>query len=1176
MSEKMRMGLIVVCLVMIAAFIWYFNLREDSVKPKYSSPPEQVQQPAAKAASANTDAMRGTRTPRTTPSRTQEAADSRPSDGTGFIQGKVRMVKGGSFPADLVVNLYRSPDGYTDYSARDRVLGTAGVQDNGSFSFTDLSYRGYTLIASAEGYTGSTFRMIYEDRPQPEVQILLYPSRFMSGTVTDTRGAGVPNANVYVNGLRDQGKNIQLPHSNLRAIAVSTNERGEFHLNTITNRYPDGEFRLAAAADGFALNYTEMLPLGTSGIKIVLEDAGSISGRVVHRDSGEPLPNAELVARGDDYLLLPIQTDTDDDGAFTLTGLATGKYQLVLTDKQVKITGATRDIELAANESIQDLIVEVSEGALLSGRVYDADTDKGISGVKIMANPRGVTYSGPVETVTDGTGHYSFAGLYEAQYRISHDGAPGYPRSHRDDDQKVATSLDKPITDVDFLVSKGISISGTVVDEKGEPVVDASVSGQADSGVVSDRQKTDANGDFVLTGFQTHNTVNLRVGDSMSRHGRVAIKIVDSGVSGVKIRLESAASISGTLVYSTGEPVFRQRLIARDSRSNGAPQLGFAHTTIKGEFSFGRLRSGTYIINTQDRFGSTESEKTLTTVTVEKGHRLENLRLVIPGAPARKVTISGTITDDTGAPAEGVRVSFDAMKGNDSSTGTNPSTSADGRYVIEVREGMDYRLSFSSNDHVSRNLENIPAGSTSIDVTLKRSGWITGTITDAATGEPIPSFALGLQHGPIDLIRQIYYRDYYHGKGAFELDDANPDRTAVIYARVKGYADQAVEVGRVNPGETLDGIRIEMQAPFNVTGRVTDGEGNPVNDAWIYRGEVPWSDMDGHLKAADTDADGQFELHDLPGGEHMILTKKPGFVIKETAVDLQQRVTQVDIVLGGGASITGIVTLAGEPVENARVSGMIPRPNHVAGAEDIEVQTDGDGRFQDSGLWPGFVKIYAQIITGDRDKMMTQEIELVDDMEMEINFPIGEYSGVIEGFLLEKDGTPASGLVMLEVTKGSESEGGTLETSGDGAYRFDRLPPGQFRLQAIVDFDDTNPKFVQGELRDGETRNVDIVLGAGATLAVKLPDYNGENVVIVSLLPAGTEIPQSTAPEDFTQLMSMTLARSQAVNGVAVFDQIEPGEYVVLALGLGNRTYLNAHSAVTIVDESPHEAELSL
>jgi hypothetical protein len=1175
MSEKWRMGLIVVCLAVIGAFIWNFTARDAQIKPKSSSSPEQVQQPAAAAPTPNSGAQRGTRTLRTTPPNTQEVVESIALDGSGIIRGKVKMAEGGPIPEDLVVNLYRAPKSAADHTANAEILSTAMIGEDATFTFAKLPFRGYTLIAKAEGFTGSQHKALTEKYPESKIELTVHPSLFMSGTVKDTRGVAVTMANVYIAGMMYQNYDMALRDSGLMAIGVRTNERGEFHLDTITNRYPDGQFRLAAAATGFATNYSDQLPVGSTGIKIILQDAGFVSGRVVHRDSGEPLPNTELAAVGDDRYLPHIQTDTDDDGAFTLTGLATGKYELVLPDNNLKITGATRNVELAADESIQDLVVEASEGALLSGRVYDSDTDKGIRGVKITAVPQGVTYSSPAETMTDRTGKYSFAGLYEAQYRISHDEVPGYPRNQHDDDKKVITSLDKPTTGVDFPFSKGISIYGTVVDENGEPLPKISVSGMTDGTPIYDRKETSDQGTFVLAGFKSDTKVNLTAEGKEFYHDRHELEIYDTDITGVVIKLNVAARISGKLVYSTDEPAPKKYLNTGKQVIGNVLRSMPARSGKDGAFTFNRLKPGTHTITLlPGGFDSSIEGEALTTVTVRAGEHLKNLRLVVPGTPTAKATISGQITDDTGAPVQGVNIYASRKRGGGFINDT-PSSNADGRYSITVEAGETYSLNFSAKNHAQKSVENIAAGTTTADVTLNRTGSISGTVVEADTGEPIPGFGLSLRYGEMNMTIGRQYRDFYDGAGRFTMNGVNPALSGFLYARAKGYADAAIPIFGVRSGETLDGIVIEMTAPYAVAGRVTDKAGNPIQGAWIYRGEMPSHDPQGEYKSAATNAQGEFTLNDMASGEHLLIATKEGFLTREITVQLQQPVSTIDIVLGDGATLTGVVTLGGEPQPNVMINGAVFEPGTQKSIGDIQAQTDSEGRYSAGALPGGKGMLFARLSVEFGSKSMRRDFDVVLDMETEVNFVFENDSGIIEGVLLENDGSPATGRVAVQLTS---ERGNAIEQTmvgEDGAFRFESLPPGRFLLSGMSGQNQGSPKVVHGELGDNETRQVEIVLNTGAALDVTLLNTPPDEEVYAILLIGGTVIPVLTNVDDFSPIMSNILHQAEMTNGLVTLQNIDPGTYEILVVAPEEKPMRTAVTTITIPDDTRREVELS-
>ena len=165
-----------------------------------------------------------------------------------------------------------------------------------------------------------------------------------------------------------------------------------------------------------------------------------------------------------------------------------------------------------------------------------------------------------------------------------------------------------------------------------------------------------------------------------------------------------------------------------------------------------------------------------------------------------------------------------------------------------------------------------------------------------------------------------------------------------------------------------------------IRGRVTaQDSGAPVRRAQV-RGTTAGAPF-GRL--ATTDADGRFELRDLPAGQWQLTASKPGFVTQrlgqrrpfETVVpiDLQdgQQLGSANFALARGSAITGrLFDDFGDPVANARVQ--VLRSQMIEGRRRLVQtgtgdETDDTGAFRLYGLAPGEYYVAATLRAGPQD-----------------------------------------------------------------------------------------------------------------------------------------------------------------------------------------------------------------
>ncbi|MBN1359254.1 MAG: hypothetical protein JW993_01625 [Sedimentisphaerales bacterium] len=160
-------------------------------------------------------------------------------------------------------------------------------------------------------------------------QIVSSGGKFIAGAVTDTSGtplAGVVVAPARVTTERADGRSLtRLVQPYERTCAV-TDPQGRFALEC----EEEGEYNLSFHRAGFVEARANAVPAGEPGLKVILEEGGTLSGRVFFANGAQKvlLGDARIYASaGDSFLapgvpVSPEETRTDEQGRFELTGLA--------------------------------------------------------------------------------------------------------------------------------------------------------------------------------------------------------------------------------------------------------------------------------------------------------------------------------------------------------------------------------------------------------------------------------------------------------------------------------------------------------------------------------------------------------------------------------------------------------------------------------------------------------------------------------------------------------------------------------------------------------------------------------------------------------------------------------------------------------------------------------------
>jgi Carboxypeptidase regulatory-like domain len=272
-------------------------------------------------------------------------------------------------------------------------------------------------------------------------------------------------------------------------------------------------------------------------------------------------------------------------------------------------------------------------------------------------------------------------------------------------------------------------------------------------------------------------------------------------------------------------------------------------------------------------------------------------------------------------------------------------------------------------------------------------------------------------------------------------------------------------------------------------GQVLASTGGPVR-----RAQVRAMSMEGRGGGVtSTDADGRYEIKELPAGRYNLMASKGGFVQGNygqrragepgTPIDLSdgQTADKVNFVLSRGSVISGrIVDDGGEPVSGTQVAAV--RYQFVAGArrlvpgggEGSTDRTDDQGSFRLFGLPPGDYYLSAN----NRNTMMV--MPGVNSTESEgfaptyfpgtpniaeatrVTVRVGqEMSGAnfalivarmarVRGRALNSRGEPvASAMLMLmpDEPMVMSMNFNNAMVGGDGSFQFANVPPGRYNLQ---------------------------------------------------------------------------------------------------------------------------------
>lgn len=314
-------------------------------------------------------------------------------------------------------------------------------------------------------------------------------------------------------------------------------------------------------------------------------------------------------------------------------------------------------------------------------------------------------------------------------------------------------------------------------------------------------------------------------------------------------------------------------------------------------------------------------------------------------------------------------------------------------------------------------------------------------------------------------------------------------------------------------------------------------------------------------RAAATDAQGRFEVKELPAGRYTINASKAGFVTLQygqrrpsesgTPIELGdgQTLDKLTIALPRGSVLGGRITDEfGEPVANASVIAM--RYSYAAGGRRLTAApgsnsrdtTDDQGHYRLFGLPPGEYFVSATLRSGPEAADPTGEVSgyaatyfpgtpnlneaarvtlAVSQENTAVSFGLIATRLVrVSGQVLTSSGEPATGGNVLLLPGGTATgrgiqlqQGGGGRVDRSGAFTIANVAPGRYQVQARSG----------GRGGDGELAKMDLVVGSEDVAGVTM-------VTAAGAVVTGLVVSDTGEPFDFPAQQLQVAARAASAD----------------------------------------------
>jgi protocatechuate 3,4-dioxygenase beta subunit len=328
-----------------------------------------------------------------------------------------------------------------------------------------------------------------------------------------------------------------------------------------------------------------------------LARAASVKGRVLGPD-GQPVAGAKVRAAGTRPGTSD-RTESLEDGTFCLKSVPEGAEVRLIAEKAGLARAILGPFAFSAAEPHSEIVLRLGKGGVVSGRLTDT-TGAPITKGRVHLNPQLRMYGGQHSATPDKDGNYRIetvpAGRYSLEVWVQ-----DYVGRKRPD---FVVEDGGEYDGIDFVLERGLTITGVVVDQAGNPVEDASIHTTPISPGKDDipgvrTARTDAEGRFTLTALTSgsHGITIMRQGYAQ-KNPRAQVRAGEQNVVLEMIKLHEGI-VGQVLQQETGTPL--TRFFVRWHRGVSAFTRDF--TDEEGRFQIKNLIPGAYYLEAGTKEG---------------------------------------------------------------------------------------------------------------------------------------------------------------------------------------------------------------------------------------------------------------------------------------------------------------------------------------------------------------------------------------------------------------------------------------------------------------------------------------------------------------------------------------------------------------------------------------------
>lgn len=750
-----------------------------------------------------------------------------------------------------------------------------------------------------------------------------------------------------------------------RFFDVRTSGDGRFKLGPL----PKGEYALVAEKEDWL---PEFLPpyLVRSRADVVLYQPVRLAGLVL--SEGTPAPGTEVRLKGGGEA--DQVTTADAQGRFAFEGLKPLSYELT-AERAGRFAMAEvhlRTMELTAEE----VVLRLGESRHAEGTVRD-DAGNPIAGARV-AIWRKRDYGQNWKVFTDEEGHYRVGPLPLSDYSFD---VTASRHRHLENQERAITREPVPM---DFTLSRAFSLSGTLVDEDGAPVAEASLElvsteGESLQGTQSNTV-TGEDGSFVLDAPEA-GTWMLSTEDERFLPEKKQVQVPSENLRWV---LRRGARIDGSVTDGDGTPMREVSItVWKPGEEREWTYSRSGMTDEQGRFSVSGMEAGSYRVEASLTEEGVERAASQPVTLRDSGRAEVALRFETGWS------LSGLVVDEAGQPVAEANINVyqppeatPAWRRNRFRCGNDQPrilTGMDGRFTLKHLTAEQYVLWAYKEGYTFLPEKTVGAASLDEDSIRVRSGTeqvrlvfqaqarIRGRLV-GPDGAPIPRFELNM-------------RFMSDAQGAFSTPIMVTGTQQLLFG-APGMAQTTRSV-KVQEGVDVDLGEVRMEPGRRVRGVVVDAEtGAPQAGAEVRvvgparEQEEGLARLPLFMKAQD---DGTFEFPHVESEPLHLEVSHDNYRMARVALGTSDASVTVRLVSGAIVAVSAVDS-AGRPLD-ADVR-LIPE-RESASWENLEVVKGSGHR---TGLEPGFYWVQVSAAGGMTEGFAPQRVEIPEQGQVKLAF----------------------------------------------------------------------------------------------------------------------------------------------------------------------------------------------